>query len=42
MGLLGAVCNIPGLEATNKRNIDVCIASMHVKSGETLKRCGET
>jgi hypothetical protein len=32
--LRGRVCNIPGCEARNSENTEVCIAFMHRKSGK--------
>jgi hypothetical protein len=33
----GRVCNIPGCEARNRENTEVCIAFMHRKSGKFLR-----
>jgi FKBP-type peptidyl-prolyl cis-trans isomerase 2 len=35
--LRGRVCNIPGCEARNREETEVCIAFMHRKSGKFLR-----
>jgi hypothetical protein len=40
--LRGRVCNIPGCEARNRENTEVCIAFMHRKSGKFFALLNKT